>query len=232
MGQVTPQDPPGTEWWWDLTTLAPRDQSYPLGGKLEAKEPEVEGLVALGDLDAEAEDSLGRLEKWTVLFAAKHGEPWDDDGIRAMALCMAAEELESDRQEVRAKSYPLPPDTPAGTVVGARQKVLWEVKMAKEKATLAIQQGTATTSATEPRWGAGTVDSASQGWGDQVRSLPASAASEAEAPRMKAPASLRGQTTAKPLPQQQLREARSPGQCKPHRSPQAGLRLLRSRPWC
>ena len=43
----------------------------------EAKEREVEGLVALGDLDAEAEDSLARLEKWTVLLTAKHGESWD-----------------------------------------------------------------------------------------------------------------------------------------------------------
>ena len=55
MVRVTPQDPPSPEWWWDLTTFAPRDQWYPLGRKLEAKEREVGGLVALGDLDAEAE---------------------------------------------------------------------------------------------------------------------------------------------------------------------------------
>ena len=64
-----------------------------------------------------------------------------------MALCMAAEELEADRQEGRAKIYPLPPDTAAGTVAGAQQKVLWEVKMAKQKERLALQQGTAA----EPR---------------------------------------------------------------------------------
>ena len=50
------------EWWWDLTTLTLRDQWYPLGRKLEAKEREAEGLVALGYLDAEGEDSLARLE--------------------------------------------------------------------------------------------------------------------------------------------------------------------------
>ena len=85
-----------------------------------------------------------------MLQTAKHRESWDDDGIRAMALCMIAEEPEADRQEGRAKSYPLRPDTPAGTVAWARQKVLWKVKMAKEKATLALQQGTATSSATVP----------------------------------------------------------------------------------
>ena len=63
IGRATPQDPPSPEWWWDLTTFAPRDQWYPLGRKLEAKEREAEGLVAIGDLDAEAEDSLARLEK-------------------------------------------------------------------------------------------------------------------------------------------------------------------------
>ena len=104
MGQVTPQALPSQERWWDLTTLAPSDQCYPLGRKLEAKEQEAERLVALRDLDAEAEDSLARLEKWTVLLTAKNGESWDDDGIRAMALCMAAEELDADRQEGRAKS--------------------------------------------------------------------------------------------------------------------------------
>ena len=74
MGRATPQDPPSPEWCWDLTTFAPRDQWYPLGRKLEAKEREAEGLVALGDLDAEAEDGLARLEKWTVLLTAKHGK--------------------------------------------------------------------------------------------------------------------------------------------------------------
>ena len=91
-------------------------------------------------------------------------------------------------------SYPLPPDTPAGTVAGARQKLLWEVKKAKEKATLALQQGGATSSTTERRWGAGTVDSASQGWGDQLGSLPPSTAPETEAPRKKASASPQRQT--------------------------------------
>ena len=120
-------------------------------------------MGALGGLDAEAEDSLARVEKWTLLLTAKHGESWDDDGLRAMALCMLAEGLEANRQEGRAKGLPLPPDTPAGTVAGARQKVLWEVKMAKEKTALALQQGTATSSATELGWGARTADSASRG---------------------------------------------------------------------
>ena len=129
-----------------------------------------------------------------MLLTAKHGDSWDDDGIRAMALCMAAEELEADRQEGRARSYPLPPDTPAGTVAGARQKALWEVKIPKERVALALQHGTATSSATEPGWGAGTVDSARQGWGCQVGSPPDSAALAAEALRMTASASSRGQS--------------------------------------
>ena len=68
MLQVTHQDSPSPEWWWDLTSLAPRDQWYPLGRKLESKEREAEELVALRDLDAEAEDCLARPEKWTVLL--------------------------------------------------------------------------------------------------------------------------------------------------------------------
>ena len=63
MGRVTPQDPPSPEWWWDLTTFAPRAQWYPLGRKLETKEREAEGLVAIGDLDAEVEGSLARLAR-------------------------------------------------------------------------------------------------------------------------------------------------------------------------
>ena len=61
--------------------LCHQDQWYPLGRKLEAKERKAERLVALGDLDAEAEHSMARLEKWTVLLTGKHGESWDDDGI-------------------------------------------------------------------------------------------------------------------------------------------------------